>query len=446
MIGIKPSPYSQSFHAIEKAQEANVALLTTFRDRMKDYAESLDSMNATISKISNALPEKPNKNILKLSGNVTFENSNPKLTSLWLNVSEKYLNQDPCLSILSQRIQEVFVTKIEEVCTAFQNGIKEILDEYNQVKDDFQAQISEFAAVDGKYRFLCKQIEEYKEKVDKFTEKGKKQDFIDKYKSVLAEAKNQLAPAQDDCLQALKLLNAHALQYTAKCETILQKYEEFDHQHTQELEAVFTSFRSVSSELSQTKLQAGTELQSDLSQLAEFNEKLAVDPEIDEVEPLFETYSPITCSVDLTQYVDPAKLFQTELSELRYSFKDDYSSENDGVIDFPRGTVVTVIVEKSGSKAQNLKSKMKSTFSRKVRVVNEKTGQYTKLPLNLLQRESDKDRKLAKLKVDIPISKQTNLAGKAGDSVLVNSVENGIAYCYDIFHRFGEIPVSNLNM
>ena len=63
MIGIKPSPYSQSFHAIEKAQEANVALLTTFRDRMKDYAESLDSMNATISKISNALPEKPNKNI-----------------------------------------------------------------------------------------------------------------------------------------------------------------------------------------------------------------------------------------------------------------------------------------------------------------------------------------------------------------------------------------------
>ncbi|OHT14750.1 hypothetical protein TRFO_03023 [Tritrichomonas foetus] len=431
---MKPISYEETFKIIPHVKDVNTKVLDNLVSKLKEFTSGIDLLIASLFKNPFNLPTKRQKKLLKFSKNVKgqtdFDNIDPNFTKIWENIAIKYLNKNPGLGDLNESLKTIFISKLTTLRDEYAAKMNHLEALYNSVRTIFYNDETNFKKADGAYRSLCQQIEELHQKIQAETAAGKPDEIISKLKQQFAEAKNNYMPTLEEAISANKKLNDAHAKFSLECEKLLLMFEEIDKERAEKLNAIMLEFADAPREITNAKRDATKGFLDEIQEILAVNEVIQPEPDVDNLKPLTLIFEPKLVSFSIDEFLEPKKIFSTDLKQSRASLKMDYSINNDGKIDFPRGTIVTIV----------------GTKLTKSKIVNEETGQCAKVPSSVLQKEPRLDRKLAKLKVDIIGENPSQITAQAGQTVVVNTIENGIAKCTDMYSRKSEIPVDNLQM
>ena len=416
--------------------EKNLQIMTGLVKNTEGFFEVIQSLISQIQKIPSELPYKRiKKNMFsKIRGPAEIPDIELTFTDKWEKMLVLIFSEPPGTNGFRASLKEKLIKGIKIIYKEYKKAFKTIKSEYRESQEALRISEENKNAAQNQYKTLCSKLEDQYKKVQATIQSSKGSDAVQKAQSAFSELKEQFIESQKQYIDMHNLYNTQLFVFSSSMERVLTSFEEADNKLDLCFQSLFMDMDGVMDLYIKDK-------RNSAEQMRKITEDMGLHEDFDkyyeqnDLKPIHQNdsitlpFTPPALSFNVTEYIDPSKLFEEELERAGALVVHSYTASGKAEIDVEAGSLVSVL-------------KTKSKMS-KICIENDRQ-KIGYVPSEILLEAPELKRRLCRLTEIHQASVAEELDSMKGEVVLVLRNELGVAYCLNALHVYGALPSSKL--
>lgn len=413
-----------------------VSVLNTINKGLNNSHHSISNLIEMIEKIKTQLPQNVNTGKIIKTSDVNQDGfRDGPFSQFW----QSFITNTIAISTISDYNKDIYdevIVKIDEIKNEYSSRIQLFEKKINQSKDALKKSSDINNKYYQNYKNMSKQIEESCKTIQNDQLINKNNEQAQKLVAAFEETKKAYIKAYNEAIEKHNEYNLQRENFSTEMEEAFLMFEEYDRELYEKICNLVQEIPQHISKHTKSKL-ARFHLNDkyitckppddEFEKFLKQNQLDSINEKTTEIE-----FVPNKIAFDITQIVNPAKLFKKELTGIPAIVLSDYTAKKANEISVKKGCQVTVF--------------KKNGFSKQMKKVQiDESGLKGYVPSKILQENTDQSSQKVLMKVKETYQKD-NFSVKAGEYVLSYKRDGSIIYCYNAYYEHGSIPLSMLEL